>query len=1416
MPPITDLAGVQAWLGGVTVGNTVDVGTSLFDPSVTEVYALFGLLAGSDPISLTVTAVDATGATLAGTATVLEEDGTTCAFTFTQPAADLLLALELTLPAATSWTLLTQFDVEFGTLVATFAPDPLTGFVSLTIASVLAAGTMQVPVQLTVPTFDGDWQLSGTFQSIGNLDAASLQALAGGQNLMSIVPGFDLSNFSLTGFELSFNPAAETLSLVRVAFAYALDWSFFSGAFLVTDLDFEFEVFTPFTGPILQAKVTAEMSIGGVAIDVGVQFTSTPTCAVFAMLAPGTTLPVADLFTFFQVQPPSGFPAIDITSLGFTFFVVGDAAKFYFGIANPFPIIGDVALDSFFFDLDATNAGGALTVTGDLSAAFTIGGAAVVISGQYAADGTLLLAGTASNIDLGQLISDLAAQFGATAPGPIANLVIETLTVALTAGTTDAFTMTMVGTTTVAGVTATFTPMVNVTYDSATSAWTGTFWATLVIGTVTFAVQFSDTPTDMSITATYTDTGQGLTFADIASAFGFSPPAFPPDLDLDLTAAGFTYDFTTGTLALGAQSTTYGNAAFASLVIGQARAYCFLLDSGQSFSLSNLPLIGAELAKIETIEVDALAVIATSKVPLLASDATAINAALRALGKGYPLVPATGVTGALTITAVIEVGETPLPLELSLLGGSGGSGSALVAAAASAPPAPTSSDGVSWYTLQQTFGPVSIARIGALYQSDTQTLWFEIDASIAFGPLSVSLSGLGIGSPLTTFAPQFTLAGLGVSYQSAPLVLSGALVNLSLPGSSALDFEGGVTIGTGGLTIEAFGYYGNQAGFPSLFIFGDLAYDLGGPPAFFITGVALGVGYNSSLRLPTISQVAAFPFVATLPGSTAPTSQFGPSSTPLSVLDAIMQTSPPWVTPVEGALWFAAGITFTTYGLLNSQALAVLQLGSDLTISLIGTSRAQFPQLIDSSVRYAYVELDLDVLFAPSQGVFSMQAQLAPSSFLIDPTCVLTGGFAFFVWFGASPHAGDFVLSLGGYNAGFSPPSYYPSVPLVGFHWTIDSSITISGGAYLALTPAALMAGGELDATYHSGNLKAWFDARADVVIRWKPFWVTATIGVTVGASYTVDLLVTTSTITVELGCELSLWGPPTGGTVKVSWSVISFTIAFGAPQSQAPTISGWPDVVAMLPNSGTATAPNVVSIAATTGLLPVTTAPAAATAPWTVRGSTFGFATTTAVPASAATVGAAHAFAGEPFAVFPLGWTGVTATHVVTIVDSTGTDWSAAFAVAPQLGAVPAALWGAPPTKNGQPVTPNGGDQLVASQLVGVAAQVLPPQIGATAGAVDVDAYLASYDLDLPGADLPLSSGAPPTGDIPVDTGTAVASIADPTTGIASANAIAARLAILTGLGALGYAPTTANDPMTRFTADLGGAFADEPLLVA
>lgn len=999
--------------------------------------------------------------------------------------------------------------------------------------------------------------------------------------------------------------------------------------------------------------------------------------------------------------------------------------------------------------------------------------------------------------------------------------------------------------------------LVNVTYSS--NAFEVSLTGELSIGEQSFEILLDFTETsgkdDLVLSASWTATGTDyLTFEDIAAAFGWdSMPPIPSELDLDLTAASFKYHYSDGSLVLGAKSNSYGEVVFATLLTGQApnqtRQYFFLLDTAANpFSLSDLPLVGAELAKIETISVSDINVIISSQPSVDATLAGQVNTIINSLGTGYPNLPADGISGEFMVSANLELGNEKLPLSVSM-GGSSSSGSSRAAGQAlpaseqslvttgtlaTVPTDSASSGGITWFNVQKSFGPVSIGRIGVMYQSSQQALWFELDATLAIGPLSLSLVGLGIGSPIKSFHPEFSLQGLGVGYSKPPLEIAGALVNLAPPGADYIEFEGGVMISTSEFTLETFGYYGNKGGFSSMFIFGALAYPFGGPAAFFLTGIALGFGYNSDLRIPTIDEVQSFPFVQVLPTSTSPnTSLFGPNPTPVSVLDVIMNTQPPWVTATQGSLWFGAGITFTSFELVNSQAMLFVEIGDGLVIALIGDSRAQFPPQVDGAgPLYANIELDIEIRFAPAEGVFSVQAVLASSSFLLDPACVLTGGFAFFVWYGKSPYAGDFVVTLGGYNPGFTPPSYYPTVPIVGFHWSMDSSITISGGAYFALTPAAMMVGGRLEATYQSGNLKAWFDAHADVIVRWKPFWFDAQIGISIGASYKIDLLFTTATVSVELGCDLEFYGPPSGGSVTVDWYIISFTIPFGASKGSGQAINGWSDVEGMLPNSSNTSTKNVLVATAVAGVMPSGTAPSGSKAakaslgaaagdgaatPWLVRGSQFAFSASTPIPATLATVGDTYSFNGSTFDVFPLGWSGISSTLNVAITDAAKNDRSSAFEVALLRNGVPSSLWGAPPVDKttGNQQVPSGAELLVGGQITGVSVQVTPPQIGASAGAVDVESALAFVDLELPGAVLPLSGSAQPTGDVPVNGGTTISVIANNETGIASTTVTASRNAIFAGLTTLGYQPVTTNDPMTGFAGSVGCAFSAEPLLV-
>lgn len=110
--------------------------------------------------------------------------------------------------------------------------------------------------------------------------------------------------------------------------------------------------------------------------------------------------------------------------------------------------------------------------------------------------------------------------------------------------------------------------------------------------------------------------------------------------------------------------------------------------------------------------------------------------------------------------------------------------------------------------------------------------------------------------------------------------------------------------------------------------------------------------------------------------------------------------------------------------------------------------------------------------------------KLTPRSYILDPSCHLTGGFAFAAW-PSGPYEGDFVLTIGGYGPSFSPPSHYPTAPeRLEIAWQYDSDLSITGQAYFALTPAVLMGGARLDARLDKGWVTAGFSVYTNFFVQ--------------------------------------------------------------------------------------------------------------------------------------------------------------------------------------------------------------------------------------------------------------------------------------------------------------------------------------------
>lgn len=485
-----------------------------------------------------------------------------------------------------------------------------------------------------------------------------------------------------------------------------------------------------------------------------------------------------------------------------------------------------------------------------------------------------------------------------------------------------------------------------------------------------------------------------------------------------------------------------------------------------------------------------------------------------------------------------------------------------------------SQSGGSYINIAKRLGPLYLARIGAAYSSGK--LNFMIDASLFIGPVSVELQGLTMKSPLKEFSPEISLNGLGVGYNSPVFTLSGSISKVPVKPPVVSQYDGMLLMQIRNLSIACLASYRtikeeNGEEYNSMFVFIDMR-TVPIPlvcPFFNFTGMLGGFGYNLDLRMPTINEVDSFPFVQGM----SPDYSLGRN--PMDVLNSMNQTQS-WLSNKKGSYWLALGINFDSFKLIYSSVAMFVKFGNDTRFVIVGTSKARFPQY--GPVALAYIELGLLAELKPQEGELKVLGLLSSKSFLFDVNAKITGGFALCSWFGNSPHKGDFVFTIGGYHPDFKKPAHYPDVPRLGLNWQISNMISVKGGVYFAVTPAAMMAGINLDLSFQAGKLKAWFIADANFLMYWKPFSFKAHVSVSIGVSYTVSMAFVSKTFKVELGAALDLWGPPTGGKARINWTIISFDIEFGNKPASQKKILEWKEFQELLPEPGTSTKISLVN----------------------------------------------------------------------------------------------------------------------------------------------------------------------------------------------------------------------------------------------
>ena len=920
------------------------------------------------------------------------------------------------------------------------------------------------------------------------------------------------------------------------------------------------------------------------------------------------------------------------------------------------------------------------------------------------------------------------------------------------------------------------------------SGYSNAFSGEVVLAGHVFDMAFYETADTEMIIASYQQTKkEKCKFRElIAGISARAARAVPESLELGLEEAKFVFYRTTGekkfTLAL-----------------------CLDMEIG----LSNLPLLGGQLPPGLSLGVDRLQV-GYASAAFTGKEAEQINARLPAALR--PLA-ADGLSEGVYLSGDVMVGGTPLPL---LLAAGAAEEEVGKEAGKKASPAPSQEEKIKWIDVQKQFGFLQFRRVGITLEDDN--LLFLLDASLLLGPVTFSLDGLTVGASLSGSTPIFDLRGLGIAYDQPPLRISGAIVKVRPAAGVTFQYDGMVTIQAEKWTMTGIASYAQIGdGLPAFFVFARLEGALGGLPAFRIEGLMGGFGFNRALAVPSLEELPDFPLLDR--GAARAGSRKEDALAVLQVLEGRAAspsgTTKQWIAPRPGSYWLAAGMRFSSFELIYGNLLAIAEFGDDLRFSLLGLAWMRLPQQASDEQSYVYAELKIAAVLRPREGTLSIRSELTPDSYLLTKDCRLTGGVAFCLWFGDNPHAGQFVLTIGGYHPAFRVPDFYPSVPAVGFNWPVSKDVTIKGEAYFALTPSCGMAGGSLEVLFARGNLRAWFTAHANLLVAWSPFSFLAEIGVEIGVCCRLALLFCHKTITLSLGAALTLWGPPLGGRVRVHLSFISFTVHFGSDGALDKNYEplAWQDFRALLPQE------SICTIAAGAGLCNVLDRGDQENI-WVVRGGKFTFYTLSAIPASHVQFGdaAQHDFTDENggINIRPMNKQGIVSVYRLEILHQdiplTGAEvgrWSAS----PHTEALPQALWGVPLTRDGRfvqnPTTP--GAELLPDRLCGLTVSAPAPELSDALGPVPGRVLMEEY-IDPPEgpAQMPLQEDAAPSDDFAgVYNDRSVGEIL----GIAAAGQ--KRVRIYEAL-ACGGVYRGRNDAMTEMAMQAETLFCDAPLTVA
>jgi hypothetical protein len=597
-------------------------------------------------------------------------------------------------------------------------------------------------------------------------------------------------------------------------------------------------------------------------------------------------------------------------------------------------------------------------------------------------------------------------------------------------------------------------------------------------------------------------------------------------------------------------------------------------------------------------------------------------------------------------------------------------------------------DGPWWLAIQRGFGPLYIEQVGfgvTVRQDQLDRISLLLDGRVSLFGLTAAVDDLQltfvVASNASIFDPSrwaVDLGGLAISSDLGGILLQGGLRKFG--SGDTVQYVGMLMARFGVYGLSVFGGYGQgvQDGqrFASFFAFGAINGPIGGPPAFFVTGIGGGLGINRSLIVPTdLSQFDQYPFIKALdPGAR-------PSDDPMAELARISDYFP----MTRGSFWFAAGISFNSFALVDGVVVVSIEIGDGLQIALFGLARMALPR---PQVALVSIELGLVARFSSKEGVLWVQAQLTDNSWLLYEDVRLTGGFAFVSWF-KGPNSGQFVLTIGGYHPRFHRDGY-PDVPRLGLQWRLGDAITIKGESYFALTSEAVMAGGRLEASAEFGPAWAHVVFGADGIVYYDPFRFEVEVYASIQAGVTIDVWIGEITISISIGARIMVAGPKFHGRAEFSVGPVDLAVEFGDRDQTPKQAIPWDEFVRKYLEEATPGIARVVTAIPGKGALPPGTGPGGATDTGTADGSAakpftvfaeFELMVTTAVPNRRIDLGGADLpfTPSSALGIAPMNLPDAGTTLHLNLVGASGDQTAALNRELHHAPSFPVGVWGLP-----------------------------------------------------------------------------------------------------------------------------------------